>query len=157
MARLSMREFARIVRRVIDRLPPELHEQMENVVVDVAKAPSRKLLRESGLTDAEIDAGDSVYGLFIPMPMPLTDGFDFFDQPHRILIFRDPLQEDFPDPQQLRIEIRKTVLHELAHHFGWEDSDLQRFDDHPNPFADDLDDADDPPDSAAPRDPRFPE
>jgi predicted Zn-dependent protease with MMP-like domain len=69
------------------------------------------------------------------MPLNQPDGVDFLDNPHRILIFKRPLEDDFPDPQQLRIEIRKTVIHELAHHFGWTDKDLERFDDNPDPFG----------------------
>jgi predicted Zn-dependent protease with MMP-like domain len=30
--------------------------------------------------------------------------------------------------------VRKTVIHELAHHFGYTDADLEKFDDNPNPF-----------------------
>jgi predicted Zn-dependent protease with MMP-like domain len=57
---------------------------------------------------------------------------------HRLVIFKRPLEEEFPDRRQLMIEIRKTVIHELAHHFGWTDRDLERFDDNPDPFGDDL-------------------
>ena len=41
-----------------------------------------------------------------------------------------------PDPKRLRTEIKKTVVHELAHHFGWTDRDLERFDANPDPFGD---------------------
>jgi predicted Zn-dependent protease with MMP-like domain len=54
--------------------------------------------------------------------------------PHQILIFKRPLEEDFRSRKQLMIEIRKTVIHELAHHFGYTDRDLEEFDDNPNPF-----------------------
>ena len=50
-------------------------------------------------------------------------------------IFRNPHEEEFPDPKRLRTEIRKIVIHELAHHFGWTDRDLERFDDNPDPFG----------------------
>ena len=55
---------------------------------------------------------------------------------HRLVIFKRPLEEEFPDPRQLQIEIRKTVIHELAHHFGYTDRDLEKFDDNPDPFGD---------------------
>jgi predicted Zn-dependent protease with MMP-like domain len=55
---------------------------------------------------------------------------------HRLWIFRLPHIDEFPDPKRLRTEIRKTVIHELAHHFGWTDRDLERFDDNPDPFGD---------------------
>jgi predicted Zn-dependent protease with MMP-like domain len=44
--------------------------------------------------------------------------------PDKITIFRRPLTEAFPDPEQLREEIRITVLHELAHYFGIDEERL---------------------------------
>jgi predicted Zn-dependent protease with MMP-like domain len=58
------------------------------------------------------------------------------DWPHRIIIYRRPLEAEFPDRRQLMIEIRKTVIHELAHHFGFSERDLERFDVNPDPFGD---------------------
>ena len=43
--------------------------------------------------------------------------------PTRIVLFRLPLEEDFPDPDDLADEVRITILHELAHHLGIEDED----------------------------------
>ena len=75
------------------------------------------------------------YGYFIPLGVDTSD-LDMLESPNRIIIFKYPLEEDFPNPRDLRIEIRKTVVHEIAHHFGWSDRDLERFDDNPNPFGD---------------------
>jgi predicted Zn-dependent protease with MMP-like domain len=38
--------------------------------------------------------------------------------PDKITLFREPLERDFPDGRELAEEIRKTVLHEIAHFFG---------------------------------------
>ena len=122
----------------METLPQEIAQHLDNVVVDVEDEPDDATLREMGFTEEEIAAGDSLYGLFVPMPLLMPDGVDFLDHPHRILIYKRPLEEDFPDPKQLRTEIRKTVIHELAHHFGWSDRDLERFDDTEDPFADQL-------------------
>jgi predicted Zn-dependent protease with MMP-like domain len=134
---MSMRQFGQIVRRVMETLPEEIARHLDNVVVDVEEEPDEELLREMGFTDAEIASGDSLYGLFVPMPMQMPDDIDFLDHPHRILIFKNTLEDDFPDPRQLRIEIRKTVVHEVAHHFGWTDRDLERFDSTADPFGED--------------------
>jgi len=56
------------------------------------------------------------------------DLFGLFDQPEympaKISIYRKPLEEDFPDPDELEEQIRITVLHELAHYFGFEEDRL---------------------------------
>jgi predicted Zn-dependent protease with MMP-like domain len=135
---ISRREFDREVARVMRNLPPAFEPYLDNLVVDVEDEADAATLRALDFTEEEIADGATIYGLFIPSPYDGGDGLqgvDGHDQPpHRIVIYRRPLAEDFPDPDQLRVEIRKTVVHELAHHFGWTDRDLEDFDDHPNPF-----------------------
>ena len=129
---MSMKRFAAVVREAIESLPDEIKEHLENVVIDVEEEPSVEFLREAGFTEEEIEDGESLYGYF--MPLEGVAASEMLENPNRILIFRNPLVEDFPDPRDLRIEIRKTVIHEIAHHFGWTDRDLERFDDNPDPF-----------------------
>jgi predicted Zn-dependent protease with MMP-like domain len=130
MKRLSMKEFGRIVRNVMKTLPAEFRPYLDNVVVDVEEEPDEKTLRKAGLTDKEIAEGETLLGLFDPLELPSLSGSDSIstdDMLHRLIIFKRPLEEEFPDPAELRDEIRKTVIHELAHHFGWSDRDLERW------------------------------
>lgn len=129
-----MNEFEAVVKEAVDSLPEAIMRHLGNVVIDVEMAPTDDFLREAGFTDEEIEAGDTLYGYF--MPLGGVAAADMLDNPNRIIIFKYPLEEDFPDPRDLRIEIRKTVIHEIAHHFGWSDRDLERFDDNPDPFRD---------------------
>lgn len=135
MKRMPMKKFMAVVGEAIDSLPEAIKRHLDNVVIDVEDAPTHDFLREAGFTDEEIAAGETVYGYFMPLGVDTSD-LDMLESPNRILIFKYPLEEDFPDPQELRIEIRKTVVHEIAHHFGWTDRDLERFDDNPDPFGD---------------------
>jgi predicted Zn-dependent protease with MMP-like domain len=139
MKRMSFRKFGRIVARVMETLPDELKQYLDNVVVDVEDEPDEEFLRKAGFTDEEIADGESLYGYFDPMPLPIETSGDALDLPRRIWIFKRPLEEDFPDRKQLLTEIRKTVIHELAHHFGYTDRDLERFDNKDDPFGDDFD------------------
>jgi len=135
MKRMSMKQFAAVVKEAVDSLPDAIRKHLENVVIDVEDAPTDDFLREAGFTDEEIDAGDTLYGYFMPMDVPSSD-MDMLENPKRILIFKFPLEDDFPDPRELRIEIRKTVVHEIAHHFGWSERDLDEFEANPDPFGD---------------------
>ena len=139
MKRMSLKKFGQVVARVMKTLPEEFHQYLNNLVVDVEEEPDYETLKRMEFTDEEIDAGESLYGLFAPIDLPgpwSGDAVDVRDLPHRIFIYKRPLEEDFPDPKQLMIEIRKTVIHELAHHFGYSEEDLAKFDDNPNPFGD---------------------
>jgi predicted Zn-dependent protease with MMP-like domain len=136
---MSLRRFGQIVAEVMKTLPKEFQPYLDNVVVDVEEEPSIETLRQQGFTEEEIGSGESLYGLFAPIDLPTAwggDVLDVRDLPHRIIIYKRPLEDDFPSRRQLMMEIRKTVIHELAHHFGYTDRDLERFDDNPDPFRD---------------------
>lgn len=63
---------------------------------------------------------------------PATDDFEklleetIHDLPDQIFIFRQPLRRMFPNPEELREQIRITLIHELAHYFGCDDDCLQK-------------------------------
>ncbi len=138
MKPLSLARFGRIVARVMETLPEEIKGYLDNVVVDVEEEPDEATLRKAGFTDEEIADGESLLGLFDPLELPTAYSGDAVDPDamlHRLVIFKRPLEEEYPDPRRLKIEIRKTVIHELAHHFGLTDRDLERFDDNPDPFG----------------------
>jgi predicted Zn-dependent protease with MMP-like domain len=130
MRRMSLRKFGEVVAGVMETLPDELKQHLGNVVVDVEEEPDRKTLLAAGLTEEEIAAGESLLGLFDPLQLPSPfsgDAIDPADMPHRLVIYKRPLEEEFPDRRELLDEIRKTVIHEVAHHFGYTDRDLERW------------------------------
>jgi predicted Zn-dependent protease with MMP-like domain len=133
---MSMKEFKSLVREVMENLPDELRRYTKNVIVEVAEWPDDDLLRRADYSEEEIEAGDSPLGFYEGFEMPGLE-IDFTDHPDKLWIFKGPHEEEFEDPKRLRTEIRKTVVHELAHHFGWTDRDLERFDDNPDPFGGD--------------------
>lgn len=137
---MNRKQFDRAVAEVVESLPPAFAPYLHNLVIDVEDAPSERLMRDMDFSAEEIADGESLYGLFVPSAYDSGDGLGGVDEtdlpPHRIIIYQRPLEEDFPDRRELLTEIRKTVIHELAHHFGWTDRDLEKFDDDPNPFRD---------------------
>jgi predicted Zn-dependent protease with MMP-like domain len=132
MKRMTMHRFGRIVAGVMETLPEVFRPHLANVVVDVEEEPDKQTLRKSGLTDEEIAAGETLFGLFDPLELPTVwsgDAVDIEEMLHRLVIYKRPLEEEFTDPEELRDEIRKTVIHELAHHFGYTDRDLEKWTD----------------------------
>jgi predicted Zn-dependent protease with MMP-like domain len=140
MKRMSLAKFGRLVARVMETLPAEFKPFLENLVVDVEEEPDERTLVDQEFTPEEIAEGATLYGLFCPFPIAGETEFGGVaenDQPlHRIIVYKNPLEEDFPDPRELRREIRKTVVHELAHHFGYTERDLEPFESKEDPFGD---------------------
>lgn len=115
-------EIRKEVRRVLDGLPKEFRDRLHNIEVVVQKRPSRRQLREMELDSDD----DSVYGLYEGIPLP--DRSESFPPilPDKITIFSEPLLRDFSDPEELREEIRLTVIHEIAHYFGMDDDEIDK-------------------------------
>ena len=109
--------FDRLVDRATAGIPQPFRAALDEIAVVIADEPSLEQLRENGLRPDE-----TLYGLYEGVPLDEWGG-DWVPVPTRILIFRLPLEEDFPDPDDLADEVRLTILHELAHHLGIEDED----------------------------------
>jgi predicted Zn-dependent protease with MMP-like domain len=96
------------VRAALDSLPPNVADALRNVAVVVE--------------DENADDPD-LLGLYEGVPLP-ERGDEAGALPDRIAIYRRPLEDEFPDPQELQREIRITVLHEIGHYFGLDEDRL---------------------------------
>lgn len=114
--------FEAIVAEALDELPPEFARFLENVEVHVALRPSREQRRSAGIRPWQ-----TIYGLYEGVPLTDRAGADPL-LPDTITIFQEPLTRDFPGRQALRDEVRRTVLHEIAHLFGISDDRLRELD-----------------------------
>ena len=90
------------VRAALDELPPHIADALENIAVVV---------------EDENPEDPDLLGLYHGVPLP-ERGDMAGSLPDKISIYRVPLEESFPDPDELQEEILITVLHELAHYFG---------------------------------------
>src|SRR3954447_26863488 len=104
--------FQRLVERTFRDLPPEIRRRISNLEIVVEVEPTAEQL------ERQAEQGDDLFGLYEGVPIPLRSFSSGFEIPDRIVIFREPLQRAFPDPNELKEELRVTLLHELAHHFG---------------------------------------
>lgn len=110
--------FLRLVRRALAGLPPIFRERLSNVDIVVKQRPGPTDRRE-----ADLAPGDTLYGFYSGVPLTERGGYGLV-LPDKITIFQEPLERDFPKEAELVEEVRKTVLHEIAHHFGISDEEL---------------------------------
>ncbi|MEO5651666.1 MAG: metallopeptidase family protein [Marmoricola sp.] len=107
---ISDAEFEELVAVALDGIPPELAGLIDNVVV---------------LVEPEPPAQDpDLLGLYDGIPLTERDTSYTFAPPDRIFIFRGPLTRMCESQEQLVEEVRITVVHEIAHHFGIDDAAL---------------------------------
>ncbi len=107
---VTRRRFEQLVAEALDALPDDLLERAENVAVMVEDAPTPAQLREM-----EAHPGDEeLFGLFESDEL----------MPDRITLFRVALGAACETEDDLYEEIRVTLVHEFAHHFGIDDDRL---------------------------------
>ena len=118
--RLSPLAFERLVARAIDDLPAEVMDVLENVAIMVQEWPSPDQLEYTDEGD-----GGSLLGLYEGIPQTERDGYNLA-LPDRITLFQRPLEAVCDTREELEEEARTTIVHEIAHHVGWSDADLER-------------------------------
>ena len=110
--------FERVVEGVLAAIPPPFDRALDEVAIVIEDEPNAQQRRDNDLRGDE-----TLYGLYEGVPR-IEWGADMVPIPNKISLFRIPLEEDFPDLDDLADEIRITILHELAHHLGIDDDRL---------------------------------
>ena len=106
--------FDASVEAALDDLPPDLRQAMSNVEIVVEDEPP---------------AGQPLLGLYQGIPLTLRTSAYAGVAPDKISIYSGPLERLYGhDPELLRRQIRRVVLHEVAHHFGISDERLVELD-----------------------------
>jgi predicted Zn-dependent protease with MMP-like domain len=111
-------DFDQLVERALDGLPPDLAKLLDNVAIVVKDWPGRETQPDSGGPD------DTLYGLYEGIPLTERGDSYYGVLPDRITIFRGPLERDFR-ADELEEQVRITVVHEIAHYFGFGEERLE--------------------------------
>lgn len=99
-------DFAQVVSQTLAELPEEFKSQLDNVEVVI---------------DNET-VNPSLLGLYHGVPK--TERYSYFALPDKITIYKKAIETIATTPEEIKKEIRETVLHEIGHHFGLDDIEL---------------------------------
>lgn len=111
--------FRRLVAAALDSLPPALAERLDNVEILVRMRPTPAELESVG-----IEEGGTLLGLYQGVPLTRRGHLYGSTLPDRILIYQEPIEAIGESEEEVIAQVRKTVLHEIAHHFGIDDERL---------------------------------
>ena len=118
---MDAKELKQEAERILQELPEEFLSRLENVEIVIEKRPTNRLLKDLGMDPTE----DTLYGLYEGTPLSDRSVLAPPTLPDRITLFSEPLLSDFPDPDELREQIRQTIIHEIAHYFGMSDDEIE--------------------------------
>jgi predicted Zn-dependent protease with MMP-like domain len=111
-------DFYELVERALDGVPPELSRLLDNVAIVVDEWPDYSTPLVSG------GPGETLYGLYEGVPLTERSAGYYGVLPDKITIFRGPLERDF-ERTELEEQVRITVVHEIAHYFGFDEDRLE--------------------------------
>jgi len=116
----SVEEFEALVQQALADLPPPYDRLAQEVSVVVEEEPAFDVLE-----DLELESADDLLGLYQGISLAEDSFFQpGGQQPARIAIYRGPIMRFCDSADQIRQEVRDTVVHELGHHVGLDDDDM---------------------------------
>ena len=117
---MERERFESLVAKAIEDLPQEFLDMLENVDIVVEDYPTPDKLRESA-----VGHGETLLGLYEGVPQTRrTSGYNMV-LPDKITIFQKPIEAKCSNDDQVYAEVKKTLKHEIAHHFGIDDERLK--------------------------------
>ncbi len=116
---LARRQFAALVVRAMETIPAPIRARMDNVEVVVERWPT-----EAQRTSLDLAPTEELFGLYEGVPLPERGITADALLPDKITIFQGPLEEACATEEEMAEEIRTTVVHEIAHHFGIDEEAL---------------------------------
>lgn len=108
--------FERLVAQALDGLPPRFAERLRNVAVMVEARPSREIAAELG--------GD-ILGLYQGVSEFEQSPMAAYELPEIIVIYQQNIEAVCRTDAEIIEEVRKTVIHEIGHHFGLSDAEME--------------------------------
>lgn len=121
MLALSATEFAAIVAEALEALPRWVQERLDNVAILTADWPTPEQRRK-----AQLPPGHTLLGLYEGIPATRRGRGYNMTVPDRVTLFRGPMVQVAQNKAELIAQVQSTLLHELGHHLGLSEQDLEQ-------------------------------
>ena len=117
---LSHVEFEQLVAQALDELPDFIQREMTNVEVLIEPWPNRRQM-----FGTELPQGYTLLGLYQGVPLTERSSFYALVPPDTITLYQGPIEQAAGSQEGIIAVVRRTVVHEVAHHFGISDDRLR--------------------------------
>jgi predicted Zn-dependent protease with MMP-like domain len=127
-AKVKRERFVKLVKKVLDKLPEEFRKRIHNLAVLVEDQPPGRLRRRPPCTSRNSAPSKNrrlVLGVFQGVPATRRSVFDLSIGPDRIILYQKNIEAVCSNEAEICDEVRQTVLHELGHYFGMDETQLK--------------------------------
>jgi predicted Zn-dependent protease with MMP-like domain len=118
---ISNEQFERLVSWAIDSLPSQYIDNVNNLAFVIEDEPTEEQKQKLNL-----GSSNTLYGLYEGIPLTKRNGNYSLVLPDKITIFKRPILQNSENLQQLKKQIKETVWHEIAHHYGLNHQDINQ-------------------------------
>ena len=122
---MKREHFIRLVEEVLDSLPIEFRKRIHNLAVIVEDRPKMRKKESAWRENRPHKPRSLLMGVFQGVPATQKSVFDLSLGPNRIVLYQKNIEEVCRNEAEIRHEVRQTVLHELGHYFGMDESQLK--------------------------------
>ncbi len=119
--RIDREAFRKLVEESLDSIPRRFKEMIQNVAVLVEDFPSPETLQGLGLRSKW-----DLFGLYHGIPLDKRGSYYGNVPPDVILIYQLPIENACATEEEIREQVRDTVIHEVGHFFGFNDAELRK-------------------------------
>lgn len=118
---MTREAFEQLVEEGMAAIPERFLQKLKNVRIVVEDEPSREQLAKG-----RVRGGWTLFGLYEGVPQPSRGGGYNLFLPDKITIFQRPIENACATDEQIRAQVKQTVWHEIAHHFGLNEVEVRQ-------------------------------
>jgi predicted Zn-dependent protease with MMP-like domain len=125
---MEREKFVKLVEETLGALPTRFRKRIQNVAILVESEPPEQVRRRGSRFTGVVDSDaveNLVLGVFEGVPTTKKSVFDLSSGPDRIVLYQKNIEAVCSNEEEIRTEIRQTVLHELGHYFGMTEAQLE--------------------------------
>lgn len=124
---VSDEEFDDIISSVMDELPQNYITGLKNVSVVIADDPT-----DDQRTKLKLRCHETLFGLYEGIPLTKRGTGYNLVLPDKITLFKNPLLLASQDLVSFRANTKRTLWHEIAHHYGLDHERIHKLESHTN-------------------------
>ena len=118
----ALADIEALAERALAAIPPELKRHLGPVVIRVEEFPDRETERQMGL-----ESPFDLLGLYRGVALPHKSVGDPLPQIDMVFLYRRPILDYWCETgEDLEHIVRHVLIHEIGHHFGFSDADMER-------------------------------
>ena len=117
--------FLQLVRAELDRLPSEFRSRIHNVAVLVEDLPPEQIAARRSQRPRSLPRRELLLGVYRGIPATRRSVFDLRAGPDTIVLYQKNIEAVCSSEDEIREQVRRTVIHELGHYFGMDEDQLR--------------------------------